>query len=91
MFSRAFCLITVLYNCLVVAAGVSGAVERFASLILPTAWVPSHKAAAEYHQHYDVGQTMADIPLAGSAEIGDGGSEIHQFSQNAATEFGFIL
>ena len=28
--------------------------------------------AAEHHQHYDVGQSVADVPLVRPAEIGDG-------------------
>lgn len=48
------------------------------------------RGAAEYHQHYDVGQAVADVPSVRPAEIGDGRGEFHQSFQNAATESGFI-
>ena len=49
------------------------------------------RGAAENHQHYDIRQTVADVPFVRPAEIGDGRGEIYQFFQNAATEFGIIL
>lgn len=48
-------------------------------------------SASEYHQHNDVIHAMTDVTLADPAEIGDGGSEIHKFSQNTALESGFVL
>ena len=50
------------------------------------------RGAAEHHQHYDVGQSVADVPLVRPAEIGDGRGEFYQFFQNAAAmDFGFVL
>ena len=49
------------------------------------------RSAAEYHQYYDIRQTVADVPFVRPAEIRNGCGEVYQFFQNAATEFRFIL
>ena len=49
------------------------------------------RGAAEHHQHYDVGQSVAYVPLVRPAEIGDERGEFYPFFQNAAMEFGLVL